>query len=113
MESINYNQLYNNYTPRSHASFKNTSAGETVSDAVEISEQARLHLLEKNALKKHQSGLQMSPDNVSEIRKLIDNHVANDGIRNARIHELRGEIIRGAYDFDSVDKFSKIANILS
>jgi anti-sigma28 factor (negative regulator of flagellin synthesis) len=113
LEVINYEQSYITYALGKNDSSKKIIPVQNTSVIIEISEQAKLHLLASSTLKKQQSRTRFKPGFERSISKLIERSVSDHDLRNARIHELRAEMLKGEYDFDDEGKLSRIADLLS
>jgi len=110
-EYTTYNHLSKLGAERSPRFIKNLNKEETGADAIELSEEARMKFLQKkDTLNKILSRLHISRDVLNDITKLIyDSDYDNIG-RKARLDELKAEISRGTYDFDSRYRLSILAD---
>ena len=56
------------------------------------------------------SGLHMSRDVFTDVKKLIYDSDYDNNARQARIYELKAEISQGIYDFDSEYRLARLAD---
>jgi hypothetical protein len=111
IETFNHRQPYT-----TDASGKNVFTRRTplhvAPDIVELSEQAKLHLVKSKVLTDHKSWIRFKSGIEREIWKLIERSISDHDLRNARIRELREETLKGEYDFNDEDKLSGVADLL-
>ena len=108
-----YNHLSKLDAGRSPRFIKNLNREEPGADAVELSEEGRMKYLEKKeTMDKILSGLHMSRDVFTDVKKLIYDSDYDYKARQARIYELKAEISQGIYDFDSEYRLARLADAL-
>jgi hypothetical protein len=106
MESISYRDMFHTGLEKSPKFLRRISpegtAGE--SDIVEISEDARKRLMEKNSSPLAKSVMQVSRD-IAEL--ILSEELKADAGRRERIDDVRDRVRRGTYDFDSSDRLER------
>ncbi|MBN2160718.1 MAG: hypothetical protein JW807_15115 [Spirochaetes bacterium] len=100
MESISYRDMFHTGLEKTPKFIRRTSpAGSgSESDIVEISEDARRRLMEKNSSPLVKVVGRLSRE-ISEL--ILNQELSSDAERRNRTGELRERVLSGSYDFDS------------
>jgi hypothetical protein len=106
MESINYRDMFHTGLEKAPKFLRkiSTAGAGGESDIVEISEDARKRLMEKNSSPLVKVAGQISRE-IGEL--ILTEELNSDAERRSRVGELREKVLNGSYDFDSAARLEQ------